>query len=64
VGLEAARIDWKAQHVPAVLGISRATIYNTPSLLRSCHQIGKRGRRWSPREVRAAQAIASSNRRS
>ena len=57
--LEAAGADWKTQHVMAVLGMARSTVYNTPWLMRISRRVGKRGRRWTPREVRNAQAIAS-----
>ncbi len=58
--LEAAGGDWNMRHVAAVLNCSRPTIYNTYWLMRISRRVGKRGRRWTPREVRAAQAIASS----
>ncbi len=57
--LESAGADWEASHVGAVLGMARSTIYNTPWLMRISRRVGKRGRRWNPREVRNAQAIAS-----
>jgi predicted DNA-binding transcriptional regulator AlpA len=61
--LEAAGADWNTHHVIAVLGMSRATIYNTPWLMRVARRIGKRSLRWSPRQVRAAQAEAPNRRK-
>lgn len=57
--LEAAGADWKVKHVTAVLGCARSTVYDTPWLMRISRRVGKNGRRWNPKEVRNAQAIAS-----
>ncbi len=58
--LEAAGADWRAHHVAAVLDCAISTIYVTPWLMRISRRVGKRGRRWTPAEVRRAQLIASS----
>jgi predicted DNA-binding transcriptional regulator AlpA len=60
--LEAAGADWEAKHVAAVLGCARATVYDTYWLKRISRRVGGRGRRWTPSEVRAAQAIESTRR--
>lgn len=59
--LEAAGADWNAKHLAAVLGCAVSTIYDTPWLRRIKRRTGVRGARWVPREVRNAQAIASSH---
>lgn len=60
--LEAAGADWKAKHVRAVMGCAISTIYDTPWMMRASRRVGRRGRCWNPRELRAAQAIASGRR--
>lgn len=58
--LEAAGADWRVEHVAAVIGCARSTAYDTPWLMRIARRVGRRGVRWNPKEVRQAQAIASS----
>lgn len=59
MAIEAAGGDWTVSELAAVLGCSRRTVYETPWLMRISRRVGKRGRRWNPKEVRTAQAIAS-----
>lgn len=60
--LEAVGADWNAQHVGAVLGCSRSTIYDTFWLMKISRRIGRTRLRWNPAEVRAAQAAESASR--
>ena len=51
--LERMGAQWKVQHVAAVLNCAVSTVYNTPWVLKLCHRVGKRGRRWIPAQIRA-----------
>ncbi|HWH50199.1 MAG TPA: hypothetical protein VN651_01550 [Gemmatimonadaceae bacterium] len=57
--LEAAGADWSLRHVVAVFGCATSTIYSTPWMMSASRIVGKSGRRWNPKELRNAQAIAS-----
>lgn len=60
LAIESAGGDWKMKHVQAVLNCARSTVYQTPYLTKLRKRVGKRGVRWTPREVRSYQALVSS----
>lgn len=60
--IEAAGGQWESQHVAALLGLARKTIYDTAWLNRIKKPAGNGTWRWIPAEVRRQQEIEAGRR--
>lgn len=60
--IENAGGQWESQHVAAVIGMARKSVYDTPWLRKIAKPAGNGRMRWIPAEVRQQQQVEAARR--